>query len=70
LIRLDTDATMNWARNLLGLTFGMGCRYRAPKKGDDPVTLHHGDIVNIALAHNGYNVPRERFREFVATQRC
>jgi hypothetical protein len=39
LIHLDTDATMNWARNLFGLTFCIGCRNRAPKKGDDPVTL-------------------------------
>ena len=32
LIRLDTDITMNWARNLFGLTFGIGCQNRAPKK--------------------------------------
>jgi hypothetical protein len=53
---------MNWARNLFGLTFGTGSRNRAPKKGDDPVTLHFGDIVNLALVRNRF-VPRDRFRE-------
>jgi hypothetical protein len=41
LIHLDME-TMNWARNLFGLTFGIRSRNRAPKKGDHPVTLHHG----------------------------
>jgi hypothetical protein len=58
---------MSWARNLFGLTFGIGSRNRAPKKGDDIVTLHHGDIVNIALVHNGY-LPRKRFQEFFGRQ--
>jgi hypothetical protein len=67
LIHLDTEATMNWARNLFGLTFGIGSRNRAPKKGDDPVTLHFGDIVNLALVRDRF-VLRDRFRDFVGSQ--
>jgi hypothetical protein len=61
------ETTINWARNLFGLTFGIRSRNRAPKKGDHPVTLHHGDIVNLALVHDGY-VPSDRFRDFVGSQ--
>jgi hypothetical protein len=67
LIRLDTATTMNWARNLFGLTFGIGRRNRAPKKGDAPVRLHHGDIVNVAVVPNR-NGAADRFVEFVGSQ--
>jgi hypothetical protein len=67
LIRLDTTTAMNCARNLFGLTFGLGSRNRAPKKGDSAVRLHHGDIVNV-VAVEDRNAAADRFVEFVGSQ--
>jgi hypothetical protein len=68
IIRLDTEATLSWARGVFGTTFGIGTRNRAPKKGDAPVTLHYGDMVNVALVSDGNNpAAANRFHEFVAT---
>jgi hypothetical protein len=46
-IHIDCEASLKCARRIFGLTFGLGIRNRAPRKGDDPVTMHHGDIVNM-----------------------
>jgi hypothetical protein len=47
LLRLDTIASLSTARHLFGLTFGIRVRNRAPCKGEAPVTLHYGDVVNL-----------------------
>jgi len=39
--------SLNVAHNLFGVTFGVGVRNRAPRKGEQPVTMHHGDAVNM-----------------------
>jgi hypothetical protein len=55
------------ACGLFGLTFGVGIRNRSPRKGDDPVTMHYGDIVNIIdTTTNGMN---NRISEFITNQR-
>jgi hypothetical protein len=46
-IRIDTELSLNVAHNLFGITFGLGVRNRAPRKGEQPVTMHHGDGVNM-----------------------
>jgi hypothetical protein len=46
-IRIDCEASLKCACRIFGLTFGLGIRNRALCKGDDPVTMHHGDIVNM-----------------------
>ncbi len=47
LLHIDSELSLNCTRNLFGLTFGIGITNRAPRKGEDPVTIHHGDVVNI-----------------------
>ena len=73
LIRIDSCQSMSCARNIFGLTFGIGVRNRPPNKGEDPVRLHYGDVINVVdVASNNYdNVPDvrpERRNEFVSSQ--
>lgn len=73
LIRIDSCQSMSCARNIFGLTFGIGVRNRPPNKGEDPVRLHYGDVINfVDVASNNYdNVPDvrpERRNEFVSSQ--
>jgi hypothetical protein len=54
---------------LFGTTFGIGIQNRAPKKGERPVTMHHGDIVNlIDITAADENQAANRIQEFVASQ--
>jgi hypothetical protein len=66
LVRIDTPMSMSCARELFGITFGVGIRNRAPNKGDNPVTMHHGDIVNLVNVNQQVLVDRDQ--EFVAEQ--
>lgn len=64
---------MSGARNLFGLTFGIGVRNRPPNKGEAPVTLHHGDVVNLVdVGSNQYDAEpflrADRKNEFVTAQ--
>jgi hypothetical protein len=47
LIRIENVESILCARNVFGTTFGIGIRNRAPKKGENPVTMHFGDVVNL-----------------------
>jgi hypothetical protein len=66
LVRIYTPMSMSCARELFGITFGVGIRNRAPNKGDNPVTMHHGDIVNLVAVNQQVLVDRDQ--EFVAEQ--
>jgi hypothetical protein len=63
---------MSCARNIFGLTFGIGVHNRPPNKGEVPVRLHYGDVINfVDVASNNYdNVPdvRPERCEFVSSQ--
>jgi hypothetical protein len=66
-IRIDTELSLNVAHNLFGITFGLGVRNRVPRKGEQPVTMHHGDGVNmIDITRND---PVDRNKEFTCDQR-
>jgi hypothetical protein len=47
LLRRNTPLSLDAAHNLFGITFGMGIRNRAPRKGEEPVMMHYGDAVNM-----------------------
>jgi hypothetical protein len=73
LLRLDTIASLSTARDLFGLTFGIGVQNRAPCKGEAPVTLHYGDVVNLMdfsanLHDNVFHVAPNRLTEFTSDQ--
>jgi cephalosporin hydroxylase len=55
-------------QKLFGVTFGIGIRNRPPKKGETPVTMHHGDIVNLVDVRNNNDAPMDRYGEFVSSQ--
>jgi hypothetical protein len=52
LIRIYSELSLNCARNLFGVTFGIGIRNRAPRKGEDLVTMHHGDVENVRVHYS------------------
>ncbi len=73
LLRIDTIASLSTARDLFGLTFGIGVRNRAPCKGEAPVTLHYGDVVNLVdvsanFHDNVFHVAPNRLTEFTSDQ--
>jgi hypothetical protein len=45
LLCIDSQRSLSCARNLFGLTFGIGIRNRAPRKGEQAVMMHNGDVV-------------------------
>ncbi len=47
LIHIDSESSLSCTCNLFGVAFGIGIRKRAPRKGEEPVTMHHGDVVNV-----------------------
>jgi hypothetical protein len=54
---------------LFGVTFGIGIRNRPPNRGVQPVTAHHGDVVNlINVAAAELNVGVNRVAEFVCSE--
>ena len=52
LVRFDSERSLIFAQKLFGVTFGIGIRNRPQKKGETPVTMHHGDIVNLVDVQN------------------
>ncbi len=60
---------MEGARQFFGITFGIGIRNRAPKKGELPQSVCFGDVVNMVnvTANEGLN-NLERFKEFTFMQ--
>jgi hypothetical protein len=68
LIRIDSVGSLKCAQSLFGITFGIGTRNRPPNKGENSVTIHHRDAVNLVdiPAANG-GIALNRFAEFVST---
>lgn len=66
LLRIDSQRSLNCARNLFGLTFGIGIRNRAPRKGEQAVTMHNGDVVNMVDVTG--TLPINRTQEFISSQ--
>jgi len=67
LVRLDSVSSLDCARKLFGITFGIGIRNRAPNRGDKPVTMHYGDVVNLVnVTGTNADVGVNRVAEFVA----
>ncbi len=57
------------ARNIFGLTFGVGIRNRAPNKGEPKVFLHHSDVVNLVDVDSNDNENELDWdKEFVASK--
>lgn len=46
LIRFDSINSLDFACKLFGITFAIGIRNRRPNRGEKPVSMHHGDVVN------------------------
>jgi hypothetical protein len=68
LLWLDSKSSLNCARNLFGITFGIGIRNRPPNRGCEPVTMHFGDVVNIVnVAEHNADVGVNRVAEFVGS---
>ncbi len=66
LIRIDSETSFRFARNLFGVTFGIGIRNRAPKRGAEPVRMHFGDVVNMVdVSAVDSNAVDDRVSEFV-----
>jgi hypothetical protein len=65
LVRIDSSRSMRCARNLFGTTFGIGIRNRAPRRGERPVLLHHGDVVNLVDVAGDGMLQVNRLEEFV-----
>jgi hypothetical protein len=60
---------MEYARQIFGITFGVGIRNRAPNKGENPRSMHHGDIVNyVDVASNGNLTDAQRQQEMTFAQ--
>jgi len=73
LVRIDASESMRSARTIFGVTFGVGIRNRPPNKGESPVRMHYGDVINfVDVASNNYdNMPEvcyERRKELVSDQ--
>jgi hypothetical protein len=67
LVHIDSVGSLKCAQSLFGITFGIGTRNRPPNKGENAVTIHHGDAMNLVdiPAANG-GVALNRFAEFVS----
>jgi hypothetical protein len=69
LLRIDSTRSIEGARLLFGITFGVGIRNRPPNKGQPPRSMHYDDVVNIVdvpLEHQLNQV--ERYTEFICSQ--
>ena len=56
LIRVDSEFSIHFIRNLFGTTFGIGIRNRAPNRGGQPVSMHCGDVVNLVEVMAGIGI--------------
>jgi hypothetical protein len=69
MIRIATPAAMERAREVFGLTFGVGCRNGAPLKGHARRVLLQGDSVNVINTHSAENsIVQRRFKEFISAK--
>jgi hypothetical protein len=61
-LNFDTQLSLTVAHNLCGVTSGLNVRNRAPRKGEQPDTMHHGDAVNmIDITRNAAVDPNKEF---------
>jgi hypothetical protein len=66
LIRFDSTTSLDFAHKLFGITFAIGIRNRPQNRGEKPVSMHHGDVVNfVDVSTIDVN---NRFAEFISSQ--
>ncbi len=64
LLRIDSIEAMLCARDIFGITFGVGIRNTPPKKGERARSMHHGDVVNVVHVAQNAEIPNaQRQRE-------
>ena len=69
LLRIDSARSIEGARQIFGVTFGVGIRNRAPKKGEPPRSIHYGDAANIVdVPPEQHLLLAERNKEFTFSQ--
>ena len=69
LLRIDSTRSIEGARFLFGITFGVGIRNRPPNKGLPPRSMHYGDVVNIVDVPLEHQLNQaERYKEFTCSQ--
>lgn len=70
MLRSASQDSVEKARHVFGITFGIGCRNLPPAKGESERKLLHGDVVNIIDVEANVVQPlhQDTFNEFVSLQ--
>jgi hypothetical protein len=70
MLRFASQDSVEKARHVFGITFGIGCRNLPPAKGESERKLLHGDVVNIIDVEANVVQPlhQDTFKEFVSLQ--